>query len=193
MSILSFLFGTAPSSSTTRAPAPVDTTTDVVRAIILRLPGADRLSVLKLTYLVQVVHLGRHGTRLIPTWFKATALGVYDEDLSRTCRYRISRARYDREHLPAPSLSPAATAIVDEVCEAFGEARPGSLVAVTTMPGGAWHSLWQPDAHTTMSISDPRRFRAHRTPCDQGPVIDMSHMLQDYRLLTTQNERSEAA
>jgi len=178
MNLITAIFGPAPTTATT-----TDTSADVIRAVIDRMPGIERLSLVRMVYLVQVVHLGRHGQRLLPHWFKATALGVYDEDLSRECRYRISRRSYDRTHAAPYGLSPLAEAVVDEVCEAFRSASPGQLGATTQRPGGAWSKLWEPDPCSSLPISDPRRFRARRKPVDQGPGIDIEHMMLDYDLL----------
>lgn len=197
MSVLSTILGrmsreTAPASKPPERTKPVDTTRDVIRGILIHLPSIDRISLVKATYLVQVVHLGRHGRRLMPDWFKATTLGVYDKDISQDCRYLIGRRKYDRKYGIEPSLSPQATAIIAEVCTFFAGAPWGSFVRATQLVGGAWHTLWEPDPASLMSISDPRRFTAYRRPTDQGPVIGIEHMLVDYRLLTGATEPAPA-
>lgn len=197
MSVLSTILGRM-SREAVPAPKPpertrrVDTVRDVIRGILIRLPSIDRISLVKATYLVQVVHLGRHGQRLIPDWFKATTMGVYDKDISQDCRYLIGRRKYDRKYGIEPSLSPQAIAIIDEVCSFFAGSSCGSFLRATQIKGGAWHTLWEPDPADRMSISDPRRFTAHRRPTDRGPVIGIEHMLLDYRLLTGADEPAPA-
>jgi hypothetical protein len=197
MSVLSTILGrmsreAAPASKPPERTKRVDTVRDVIRGILIRLPAIDRISLMKATYLVQVIHLGRHGQRLVPDWFKATTLGVYDRQISQDCRYLIGRRKYDRKYGIEPSLSPQATAIIDEVCSFFTGSCGGAFVRATQIEGGAWHTLWEPDPANTMSISDPRRHRAHRRPTDQGPVIGIEHMLLDYRLLTGAHEPAPA-
>jgi hypothetical protein len=197
MSVLSTILGRN-RHQTTAMPKPpettkrVDTVRDVIRGILVRLPSIDRISLVKATYLVQVVHLGRHGQRLIPDWFKATTMGVYDKDVSQDCRYLINRRKYDRKYGIEPSLSPQAAAIIDEVCSFFAGSSCGAFVSATQIRGGAWQTLWQPDPADLMPISDPRRFKAYRRPTDQGPVIGIEHMLLDYRILTGTEEPSPA-
>lgn len=197
MSVLSTILGrdrhrTTAMSKPPETTKPVDTVRDVIRGILVRLPSIDRISLVKATYLMQVVHLGRHGQRLIPDWFKATTMGVYDKDVSQDCRYLIGRRRYDRKHGIEPSLSPQAAEIIDEVCSFFAGSGGGAFVRATQIRGGAWHTLWEPDPASLMSISDPRRFTAYRRPADQGPVIGIEHMLLDYRLLTAADEPAPA-
>lgn len=186
MNILSFLFGPDPykPATTVVVPTHVDGATDVIRAILALMPEVGRMSLLKLTYLVQVVHVGRHGSRLFPETFKATAMGPYDRHLSQACRLAISRRESGRAYRSAPSLSPRATSVVNHVCDLFHGARDGVVTAATSMEGGAWWQLWRPSAETTMSISNPRRHTVHRTPSDQGPVIGFAQMVDDYRILT---------
>lgn len=193
MSILSLLLGRPRKGAAHDAAPAVDTASDVIRAILLRIPDADRLRLVKTAYLVQVMHLGRHGQRVFPDWFHATAMGIYDKDLSRECRYRISRRHRDRTDGVGPSLSPNVSAIVDEICEELKDRPMGTMTAITQMEGGAWRRLWQPDPRDSLPISDPMRFRGRRTPSDEGPVIDIEHMLCDYRLLTSPKDEAIAA
>lgn len=172
----------APSPDRPAAPAARDTSADVIRAILKRLPDIDPTALVKAVYVVQVVHLGRHGRVLLPISFKAATLGVHHVGLASECRWRVGRRAQDRAG--PPSLSPGAAAAVREVCDAFEGAPVGAFVAATQRPGGAWHSLWSPDPTMRMSISDPRRHAAYPRPVEQGPVIDEERMLLDYRLLT---------
>lgn len=187
MGLLTMLFGPAKPAAPT-----IDTDADVARAIILRCPGLHKLTLVKMLYVVQVVHLGRHGERLLPNWFKATTIGPYDADLAQVCRYRLNRARYDARHLPAPRLSPRVRELVDGICDELG-AEPGArLQTLTSLEGGAWHRLWKPDPRLLLPISDPRSRIRHRISTDTGPVIDIEHMLLDYAVMTDGAETKAA-
>lgn len=120
-------------------------------------------------------------------------MGVYDKDLSRECRYRISRRDRDRTDGIGPSLTPDVSVIIDEICEELKDRPVGTMTAITQMEGGAWHRLWQPDPRGSLPISDPMRLRSRRTPSDEGPGIDIEDMLCDYRLLTTTKNEAAAA
>lgn len=187
MSILTKLFGPA------KAPAPtVDTDTDVVRAIILRCPGLEKLTLVKMLYLVQVLHLGRYGERLFPDWFQATTIGPYNADLAYICRYRLNRARYDAAHMPEPCLSPRVRELVEGICDELGGGPAARLQTLTSLEGGAWHRLWRPDPRLLLPISDPRSRIRHRRPTDTGPVIDIEHMMFDYAVMTDGGEQKAA-
>jgi len=179
MNILTLLFGEPSRSRTT-----IDTDTDIVRAIILRRPDLTQLDVLRTVYLVQVMHVGRHAERILPDWFEATLLGPYNIDLARICRSRLVRRRRDAARLPGPTLSPRVLTIVEELCASLGDAPGARLHKLTSMDGGAWYRLWEPDPRSLLPMSDPRSRTRHGRPSDRGPVIGFSHMIDDYRVIT---------
>ena len=168
------------------SPKPVDWTLIahvIVQAIVDRLPGVTSLDVVKAAYIVQILHVGRHGQRAMPDWFKATLMGPYDDHVHAIAKRAVKRR--DRGAKPEVVGLPetATLAIVDEVCRTFRESSGAAFTHLTSLPGGAWERLWKPDPALSMPISDPRRIRSRLNAYD-GAIIDHASMIDDYRLMT---------
>lgn len=103
----------------------------------------SNLSLQKLTYIAQMMHLGETGTPLFADDFEAWDYGPVVPRLYHDLKMFGSDPVAPYSRLRSVSeLAPNEATIVDQVVELGKQKRPGQLVAITHWDQGAWAKVY---------------------------------------------------
>ncbi|RUM95932.1 DUF4065 domain-containing protein [Pseudaminobacter arsenicus] len=116
---------------------------------------ATNLTIQKILYLSQVVHLGRTGERLVDTDFEAWDYGPVAPELYRQLKGFGSKPIPEAVFWQARNISakPAAETL-REACQHLGKKSGGDLIKNTHWSGGAWAKRYIPGANVRISAED---------------------------------------
>ena len=127
---------------------------------------ATNLTIQKILYLSQVVHLGRTGQLLADTEFEAWDYGPVSPQLYRQLRGFGSRPIPESVLWQGEDISGTPEAeTLREACEHLGDKSGGELIRNTHWSGGAWAKRYVPGANVRISAEDmldEYRNRVHR-------------------------------
>lgn len=98
----------------------------------------SHLEMQKMLYIAQMFHLGRHARALIKGNFEAWIYGPVHPDLYHRLKMFGSSPVAFVSTTVGRELSDTESGLLEEVLDAFGDAAPGKLVAITHWEEGAW-------------------------------------------------------
>lgn len=174
MGILSFIFRNP-------TPQPYDPARSLVIEILSRRPASSALEVVRLAHMAHIEHAGRMGSRIVPTPFKASAMGPINKEILAKAKTLITLAKRNPEILNQPSRLPLEVVTsVATVCELVKGATSAQIVAHIHRPGGCWHQSFRPCPVSLLPISDPRRHTMVRRDVYEGDVISFDSMVDEY-------------
>jgi len=158
--ILTFVYGPI-------EPPEPDPLFTVARTILTELPhlrGRDHMhTVMGLTYLCAMMHLGRTGETLFPDRFEATAFGPVIPRLHADLRRHVPRCLSDTHDRP---LGAGGAGTVRELCRDAGDLTRTQQIAIMQRSDSGWGSTYR-----------------HLGSTDRGPVMRREALLADYRRL----------
>lgn len=105
----------------------------------------SNLSLQKLIYLAHMVHLGRHGTKLIKEQFEAWDYGPVVPDVyHRLKSFGAGAVKNVFRRVRSIDSSGTEAGVLKDVYDSFSHLPPSRLVSATHRPEGAWRSVYQP-------------------------------------------------
>lgn len=103
------------------------------------------LKLQKLIYMAQMIHLGRHGTRLADAHFEAWDYGPVEPDLYHKVKMFGSGSVEDVFfNARFFNRDDERRAVLKEVCDTLLRKSPGELVDITHWQNGAWAKYYVP-------------------------------------------------
>lgn len=142
--------------------------TGIIRRRLPRHRGMQRLSVMRLVYLAQLLHVARTGRGLFDDDILATTYGPLNGRVMKDI-CRDNPRSDDPRHLEA--LTTEQRNLVEEVCKHYATTTGGELMGICESPQGAWHRLYGTSADRSLL----------RFGTEEGPIITMRDMAREWR------------